>query len=104
MKYAGYDVGEEQLLYIDLSDFADHLIELLKNNKVDEFPKVFDIVELLHIYGDDFVKEAVTVGLLEDLYLGDESNSFTSFLKPESLRWWNKLKDFWLNGVLLSED
>ncbi|WP_253186979.1 hypothetical protein [Paenibacillus sp. GP183] len=34
---AGYEVGEEQLLYIDFADFANHLIELLKGNRVDEF-------------------------------------------------------------------
>jgi hypothetical protein len=104
MKDAGYDVGEEQLLYIDFSDFSNHLIELLLENKVDEFPLVFDVVELLHIYGDVLVKQAVTVGLLEDLYWDEKSNSVIPFLKPESLRWWNKLKDFWTNGKLLSDD
>jgi hypothetical protein len=104
IKDAGYDEGEEQLLYIDLADFSNHLIELLMENKIGEFPHIFDVVELLHTNGDEYVKEAVTVGLLEDIYLDEISEGFLPFLRPESFRWWNKLKDFWTNGIIMRDD
>ncbi len=57
----------ETLLYIDLSEFSQHLIELHKSNQIDEFPAVFEVVEKLHLEGDDYVKEAATIGLLEGI-------------------------------------
>lgn len=95
-----YENGEEQLLYIDLADFASHFIDLYKRNESDEFDAVFDVVELLHTNGDDFVKEAATIGLLEDMQNGllanqIDTNVFKKYLKKESLKWWNNLDDFW---------
>jgi hypothetical protein len=95
-----YSNGEEQLLYIDLGDFAGHLVDLYKRNELKEFDQVFDVVELLHIDGDDFVKEAATIGLLEGIQniasdSGVNPAEFTEFLKPTSVKWWNNLNDFW---------
>lgn len=95
-----YDEGDEQLLYCDLGDFSDHLIELFKTNNLNEFPETFEIIELLHINGDEFVKEAATIGLLEGiqnvaLNSDLDPNVFSKYLKPESLRWWNNLNDYW---------
>lgn len=95
-----YDTGEENLLYIDLSDFSGHIVYLYQQNKIDEFPAVFEVIELLHTSGDDYVKEAATIGLLEDiqnhlLINNIDTNVFKQFLKKESLKWWNNLNDFW---------
>jgi len=95
-----YENGDEQLLYIDLADFATHFVDLYKKHELREFPAVFDVIELLHISGDDFVKEAASVGLLEDLQnrlLSNaiNMNAFNQYLKQESLKWWNHLNDFW---------
>ncbi|PLS06717.1 hypothetical protein CVD27_07195 [Neobacillus cucumis] len=91
----------EQLIYIDIMEFVAHLIELYKQNQINEFPKIFEVIELLHTDGDDFVKESATIGLLESIQnmSGDEINPdvFKKYLKPESLKWWNHLDDFW-NG------
>lgn len=75
---------------------------MYKQNKIDEFPAVFGVVELLHKNGNDEVKEAATIGLLEDIQIASENNNinpnvFKSYLKEESLIWWNNLDDFW-NG------
>ncbi len=91
---------KEQLLYVDLGDFACHLVDLYKRNELNEFNQVFDVVELLHIDGDDFVKEAVTIGLLEGIQniasnSGVNPEEFVGFLKPISANWWNNLNDFW---------
>lgn len=95
-----YGDGSEQLLYVDLGDFADHLVELYKSDKIEEFHKVFDVIELLHIEGDDYVKEAATIGLLEGIQnISSNSNvkqeEFLVFLKPVSEKWWRSLNNFW---------
>ncbi|MCP8970416.1 hypothetical protein NK662_18015 [Ectobacillus sp. SYSU M60031] len=40
-----YSYGEEQLLYIDLCDFASHIVELYAIRQIQELPAVFDIIE-----------------------------------------------------------
>jgi len=70
---------------------------------------VFDVIETLHLNGDSYVREAATVGLLEDIQNNSGHRAvdpavFVMYLKPESLRWWNKLNDFWTKGRLLSDD
>ncbi len=76
-------------------------MDLYKQNELSEFPAVFKVIELLHTNGDDFVKEAASVGLLEELQnrlLSNEINTnvFNRYLKQESLKWWNHLNDFWM--------
>jgi hypothetical protein len=95
-----YGADEEQLLYIDLGDFAHHLIDLYKTNELEEFPEIFQVIEQLHVNGDEFVKEAATIGLLEDIQnISSNSdlnpNVFIKYLNPESLKWWNHLNAFW---------
>ncbi|MEO6725819.1 MAG: hypothetical protein ABIU20_09700 [Blastocatellia bacterium] len=94
--------GEEELLYIDLGEFAGHLIDLYKQDQKQEFPAVFCTVENLHIEGDEYVREAATIGLLEGMQniagnRGVGPDVFEQYLKPESKKWWGKLNDFW-NG------
>jgi len=37
-----YDEGEERLLYLDLADFAHHLVVLYQAQKLKEFPMIFE--------------------------------------------------------------
>jgi len=97
---AFYQAEDEQLLYLDLGEFAHHLVELHKAHRVEEFPAVFQAVESFHLEGDDFVKEAVTIGLLEGIQnvagnMGVDPEEFLQYLKAQSLRWWRQLNDFW---------
>src|SRR4051812_26644380 len=94
------DWQEENLLYIDLAEFNRHLIELHKSKQIDEFPAVFDVVEKLHIEGDDYVKGAATIGLLEGIQniashteTGIDAEEFVQYLKPESAKWWHQLNE-----------
>lgn len=93
-----YEEHEEQLLYIDVANFADYLIKLLGSNETDEFENIFEVIELLHLRGDDYVKELATIGLLEDIQLSlttpKERECIYKYLKPESKKWWNNLEDF----------
>ncbi|MDQ0887883.1 hypothetical protein QFZ81_002971 [Paenibacillus sp. V4I9] len=95
-----YGDDDEPLLYVDLGDFAHHLIDLYKTNKLEEFPEIFQVIEQLHVNGDEYVKEAATIGLLEAIQnVSSNSNLnpklFITYLNPESLKWWNHLNDFW---------
>ncbi|MFN2455590.1 MAG: hypothetical protein ABR577_15375 [Pyrinomonadaceae bacterium] len=90
----------EDLLYVDLGEFAHHLVELHKENRTDEFPAVFEVIERLHLEGDAYVKEAATIGMLEGIQnvagnSGVNPEEFYRYLKPESAIWWRQLNDFW---------
>ena len=91
---------EEGLLYVDLGEFAHHLVELVRAGATSEFAAVFDVLERLHIDGDSYVTEAATIGLLEGLQnvaenTGVDPQRFGPWLKPESAKWWSELRDFW---------
>ena len=58
---------DEGLLYVDMGELAHHMVDLIKSNQTSEFQVVFDVIERLHIEGDDYVKEAATIGVLESL-------------------------------------
>jgi len=95
---------EEQLLYVDMGDFAHHLVDLHKANQSHEFPAVFAVLERLHIEGDHYVREAATIGLLEGIQNVASNNGlnpeqFVPFLGPESQKWWRQLNDFWQGKI-----
>src|SRR6476620_4093663 len=96
---------DEQLLYIDLGEFAHHLIELEKANRKEEFPAVFEIIERMHLDGDDYVKEAATSGMLEGIQnvagnSGIDPERFAKYLNPESAKRWQQLNKFWEGKVV----
>jgi hypothetical protein len=99
-----YKAEEAFLPYVALGAFASHLVELYKQSQTNEFEKVFEVVEKLHIEGDDFVKEAATIGLLESLQNHAEHNSisheaFEKYLHSVSAKYWKELNKFW-NGEI----
>ncbi len=102
--------GEEHLLYVELGEFANHLVELKKSGRTGEFPAVFGVIERLHLEGDDYVRQAATVGMLEGIQnvagnSGVDPEDFAPYLLPESAKWWRKLNRFWGGDVnALSEE
>lgn len=105
----GLDEQGELPLYVILSDYARYLIEKLSRNDTSDFGTIFKTVEHLHTDGDPYVKNAVTVGLLESIqnnmgHLGKDPKGFCAHLGPESLRWWEKLNEFWSMGRLMTDD
>ena len=103
-KYVDDPTYEAGLLYIDLGEFAHHLVRLQKAGETAEFEAVFRVVEVLHTDGDAHVREAATIGLLEGIQnLAGNDNldpeSFCFYLRPESLEWWEKLNAFWSGDV-----
>ena len=71
--------------------------------------RVFAIIERLVVEGDEYIKEAAIVGLLEDLqnrnlHTGTRPEQFEAFLLPQSRNSWAKLQEFWDRGRLLVDD
>ena len=92
-------------LYLALSDFARHLVERLLSGVTEEFPAVFQVVERWHCAGDDYVREAAIIGLLEGIqndaaHEGIDPGLFERWLLPESKKWWDKLNRFWDGDAL----
>ena len=59
--------------YVDVGEFAGHLCALLRAGTVNKFSTVFAAVEHLLEEGDEDACNAVTTGLLEDLYFKAET-------------------------------
>jgi hypothetical protein len=97
-------------LYLVLADFARHLIGMVERGETTGLPAIFRAVERLHVEGEHYVREAATVGLLEDLQnlnlhkSGTEPEHFRPYLGPVSERWWDKLYRFWQHGQLLTDE
>ena len=96
-------------LYLALSDLARHLIGLEERSEIAVLLATFRVVERWHSEGDEYVREAATVGLLEDLqnlhlHTVTEPEQFRKYLGPVSERWWDKLYRFWQHGELLRDD
>jgi hypothetical protein len=97
-------------LYLVLGDLARHLIRMVEQGETTGLAAVFTAVERLHVEGEHYVREAATVGLLEDLQNlnlhpnGTNPEQFRRYLGPVSARWWDKLYRFWDHGELLTDD
>jgi len=101
--------GDNDLpLYLVLGDLARYISSLINAKSDNELKKIFSVVEKWHLEGDAYVKEAVTVGLLEGLQntnvVGEGiPEKIESYLLPESKKWWVKVNEFWETGKLISE-
>lgn len=95
--------------YLALSNLARHMIGLLSSGKIDEIRSIFGVVEQWLLQGDNYVREAATAGLLEDLQNGNlhqttEPKDFLPYLPPESRFWWEKVDAFWQTGAPIRDD
>ena len=95
---------EEELLYLHLGDFADHAVDLLQRGDLAELPALASTVERLHVEGDDRVKEAATIGLLEGIqnvagHRGVPTEVLEQALGVETQRWWISLEAFWSGKI-----
>jgi hypothetical protein len=94
------DEAKNLPLYLALTDFARHLIGLLERDDRDSLVKVFAVVERLHVEGDEYVREAASIGLLEDLqntglHRRTSPADLRAMLEPESCKWWDMIEAFW---------
>jgi hypothetical protein len=56
-------------LYLVLADLAGHIARLIEEDSEAELRCIFQAVEDWHINGDPYVREAASIGLLEDLQI-----------------------------------
>jgi hypothetical protein len=95
---------DEELLYEHLGDFADHVVDLLEQGEVKELRAIARELERLHVDGDDSVKEAATIGLLEGIQnvagnRGIPTKVLEEILGAETQRWWTSLDAFWSGKI-----
>ncbi|MEH6467944.1 MAG: hypothetical protein V7722_09960 [Porticoccus sp.] len=99
---------KELLQYLALSELARYISDLIKKEEKEELKGIFEVIERWHIEGDCYVKEAATVGILEDLQNTNIVGAgipeiVKTYLLPESKKWWLKVYDFWEKGKIISE-
>jgi len=94
--------------YLALGELARYISSLISESKGEEIKKIFAVIERWHLEGDSYVKEAATVGILEDLQntnvVGEGvPEKIELYLLPESKKWWLKVYEFWEKGKIISE-
>ena len=93
-------------VYLALSDLAKYVSTLVEKSDGEELRDIFSVVERWHLEGDKFVKEAATVGLLEDLQNTNVvgvgvPQKIEPFLLPQTKLWWQKVSLFWSEGKVI---
>ncbi|MGE0006305.1 MAG: hypothetical protein AB7S92_12000 [Parvibaculaceae bacterium] len=95
--------------YLLIADLARHLADLLEAGRQDDVRHALAVAERWLLEGDAYVKEAATVGLIEDLQnvaqrRGIAEDRFTVLLGPEGRHWWDKVSRFWSKGEHLVDE
>jgi hypothetical protein len=95
---------DAELLYLHLGDFAHHVVDLLERDARAELAAIARALEHLHVEGDDDVKEAATIGLLEGIqnvagHRNVSTEALEAALGAETHRWWRSLVAFWSGKV-----
>ena len=94
------DEENRDLPYVILGNFACFLLEAFQRKDESLLKDAAALIERLHLEGDEYVKEAATIGLLEGILntwpnSGVDPKTFAPYLLSESRRWWNSLNRFW---------
>jgi hypothetical protein len=98
----------EKPYYWAFNSLARHLIACLQGGHTDRFGSVFDIVERLLEDGEKYVRDAVVVGLLEDLQnlnLHDRTrpDQLEPWLGPLAAQAWADVEAFWSTGTIIPD-
>ncbi len=96
--------GEADLpIYIVLGELARHTALLVRDDFKSEYSHVFTTLESWLMNGDDYVRTAAKIGLLESMQntsvvgLGMPER-LEPFLSSMSINAWNELSEFWGNS------
>lgn len=94
-----------RLHYIDVAWFAPHVVQLQRSGATGELTRLFEVIEMLHTDGDEYVQGLATIGYLEGIQIACSHTAdvrreeFESYLGPESRRWWRGLNAFWSGKI-----
>ena len=97
--------ADEPPVYIALGDLVRHLAHLLGAGDVDAVRRVLDTVEALLQEATDDARQALIVGIIEDLQnerlypAGTRPADMLPLLGPISRSWWDEVARFWLGEV-----
>jgi hypothetical protein len=101
----GDDRTGTRLHYIDVAWFAPHVVRLQRSGATGELTRLFEVIEMLHTDGDEYVKELATIGYLEGIQTACShppdvrQEEFEPYLGSESRRWWRGLNAFWSGKI-----
>lgn len=90
-----------RLYYVEVGEFAVHLVDLMRRRQGEEIRRSFDVIESLHVRGDAYIQELATIGLLEGVQNHARNSSdvtpddFLPYLGAETRRWWRGIDAFW---------
>jgi hypothetical protein len=73
------EYNEELLPHVFFGECNDYFIQFLKKDKTEELERLFDFLERMATEGDDYVKELLSVTILERL--GDDRKILNSAYK-----------------------
>lgn len=95
--------------YTLISDVVRECSKILATGQKHRIRKVLSVVERWLLEGDKYVREAATVGFLEDLqngnlHEGTTPEDFVEFLGPECSFWWKKVERFFSHGEPILDD
>jgi hypothetical protein len=98
-----WSTEEEKPIYLALGELARHLVSMLVAKDLAGLQRVFEVVERWLLEGDAYVREAATVGLLEDLqndtfHTTTSPADFEPVLLPKSAEQWRQVRRFWNTG------
>ena len=101
--------GDDRFIYVAFTEFARCLSRAMAARDEQTMRRTFDVVERLITDGDTEVQEAAVVGLIKNLQNANlhektTPEDYVPFLRPETERWWSRVKTFWVNGHLMNED
>jgi hypothetical protein len=91
----------DQGVYVDVGEFATHLVELLGRDETAEFPSLFAAVEHLFVDGDAGIRNALKYGLIEGIgnvasHQGWQfAGRFRPWLGPAATKAWDELHEEW---------
>lgn len=95
-----------RLGYLDAGEFIRHLVSLRLENRLEEFPDVFAVIERMVDAGDAYVQELSIIGYLEGMQMAtvtsaglDPERDFRPYCSPVLDRWWDRLNRFWAGDV-----
>jgi hypothetical protein len=84
------------------------LLPGLQSEEISRFRAIFGVVERWIEEGDRYVREAATVGLLEDLqnlnlHKTTRPDDFLQWLGPKGRHSWHMVDLFWRTGTLIRD-
>jgi len=99
-------INEYGGLYSVFNALAIYVAKIYKLSQFEELQRIFDLVEQWHREGGHYVKEATTVGFLEDLsnlnVVGNiDTSVFIKYMGPDTKHWWQEVKKFWETGKII---